>query len=192
MKNWSWYGYVILGLIIFGLFFFLYYKPKNAQLQNLKAERMKTEEEVQRLRVKKQQLDKIEAEMKTLAATLKELEVIIPQKKEVSDILRRTQQLAFDSRLNIVNFAPSGEINKNFYSEWPIYVDITGNYNNLAIFFDRLSRFSRLFNIEKFSIRSLAQQTEDATISASWTAKTYIFLEESPTPQGKNPPTGKK
>jgi Tfp pilus assembly protein PilO len=47
------------------------------------------------------------------------------------------------------------------------------------MFFDRLSKFARLFNIENFTIKSVTNQTEDVTISSNFTAKTYIFLEES-------------
>ncbi|MFQ6109449.1 MAG: type 4a pilus biogenesis protein PilO [Candidatus Aminicenantales bacterium] len=190
MKNWPWYGYLLLAVIIFGLFYLVYYKPKNQELKDLREERIKLEDEVAQLRMKKKELDKIEAEIKRMDIVLQELEAIIPQKKEISDILRRMQQLAYDSRLNIVKFIPKGEISKEFYSEWPISIEITGNYHNLAMFFDRLSRFSRIFNVEDFSIKAIEKQSEATTISATWTAKTYIFHEESPssekTQTGKN------
>ncbi|MBE0460336.1 MAG: type 4a pilus biogenesis protein PilO [Candidatus Aminicenantes bacterium] len=182
MRDWPWYGHVVVALIIFCFLYLFLFKPKNQEITRVKEERIKTEREVVKLREKKKQLDKIEEELKTMSATLKELEAIIPQKKEIFNILRRIQQLAFDSRLNIAKFVPKGEIDKMFYAESPISLEITGNYHNLAIFFDRLSRFSRLFNIEDFTIKSLANQSEASTISATFTAKTYIFR-ESPPPQ---------
>jgi len=48
-----------------------------------------------------------------------------------------------------------------------------------------VSNFSRLFNIEDFSIKALQRQTDTNTISASYTAKTYIFREEPPANKGK-------
>jgi type IV pilus assembly protein PilO len=180
MKNWPWYGYLILAIIIFGLAFFLYFRPQNAELQRIKADRLKVEEEVVKLQEQKKQLDKIETELAKDMNTLKELEVIIPQKKEIDVILRRIQQMAFDSRLDIIRFTPKGEINREFYSEWPIPIEIRGNYHNLASFFDRLSKFARLFNVENFSVKALNNQTEEVTISSNFTAKTYMFLEEGP------------
>jgi Tfp pilus assembly protein PilO len=185
MKNWPWYGYAILAVVIFGLAYLLYFKPQTAEINRIKTERVKVEDEVVKLQEKKKQLDKIEAELATLTQTLKELEVIIPLKKEIDVILRRIQQMAFDSRLDIVRFTPKGEINREFYAEWPIPMDIRGNFHNLASFFDRLSRFARLFNIENFSIKALGNQTDDLTISSNFTAKTYIFLEEGATPPAK-------
>ena len=178
MKNMPWYGYIILAVVILGAAFFLYFKPQQAEFDRIKAERQKAEAEVQALLEKKQQLDKIEAELASLTQTLKELEVIIPLRKEVDVILRRVQQMAFDSRLDLVRFTPRGEINREFYSEWPIPMEVRGSYHNLASFFDRLSKFARIFNIENFTIKALSNQTDEQTISSTFTAKTYMFLEE--------------
>lgn len=178
MKTWPWYGYLILSVMIFVLVFFFYFKPKDQELKNLRTERQKIEQEVQDLRIKEEEMVKIEADLVSLKATLKELEVIIPQKKEISDILRRIQQLAFDARLDILKFAPGGEIKKDFFAEWPIPIEVTGTYHNLAIFFDRLSLFDRIFNVEDFAIRRAQTQSDALTITSGFTAKTYYFIEE--------------
>jgi Tfp pilus assembly protein PilO len=181
-----------LALIIFGLFYMFYYKGKDEELRNIREERIRVEDEVARLQIKKQELDKIEAEIKQMAVMLTELEEIIPKKREISTILRRIQQLANDSRLDVISFAPQGEVEKEFYSEWPIPIEIRGSYHNLAIFFDRLSRFSRIFNVEDFLIKALNQQTQGTTISAEFTAKTYIFREEETISETDKNETGNK
>lgn len=180
MKDWPWYGYVLLALIILGLFYFLYYKGKNEELQSIREERMRTEAEIVELRAKKRQMDQIEKEIQEMQVTLSRLETIIPLREEISDILRKIQQLAWDSRLSIEKFIPKADVDKEFYYEKPISIEITGNYHNLALFYDRLSNFSRLYNIEDFTIKSLRNQTDAATISAQSTATTYIFKEEVP------------
>ncbi len=179
MKDWPWHRYLILGLALIVFFYLFFYKPKNAQLKSIKGDRIKVEEEVGRLRAKKVALDKVEAETVALNKTLKELEAVIPQKKETADILSNLHQLALSSRINIEKFIPKGEIDKDYYYEWQLPIEITGNFHNLATFFDRLSRFSRLFTVENFSIKSLSNQTEATTISASFMAKTYVFREEA-------------
>jgi len=183
MKDWPWQRYLILGLAFVIIFYLFFYKPKNAQLKSVRADRIKIEEEVGRLQAKKVALDKIEAEIIILTKTLKELEAVIPQKKETSDILSNLHQLATGSRINIEKFIPKGEIDKDYYYEWQLPIEITGNFHNLAIFFDRLSRFPRLFTVENFSIKSVSNQTEALTISAAFMAKTYIFREEAPVPK---------
>lgn len=183
MKNYSWVRYVFVAVIFLGILYFVYYKPKNTELKNIKKERVNIEQEVSTLRAKKKQLDKIEVEIEQMNTTLKGLETIIPQKKETSDILNRIQELAYDSQLNLVKLAPRTEVNKEFYSEWPIPIEITGNYHNLALFFDRLSGSSRIFNIENFTLKALSKQTDSSTISATFTAKTYFLPEENTAPE---------
>jgi type IV pilus assembly protein PilO len=179
MKDWPWYGYVLVAFIILGLFYFIYYKPKNNELASIRDERVRTEKEVEMLKQKKEELDQIEKELKLMTAQLNQLETIIPQEEEIDVILRRVQQLAFDSRIDIVRFTPKALIDKEFFSEKPISMELTGNYHNIAIFFSRLSNFSRLFTMEDFSIRALRDQTDALTVRTSSTAKTYVFHEET-------------
>jgi len=186
MRDWPWFAYVIIAIIILGLFYFVYYKPKNEELISIRDERIQVEAEVAHLRQKKEELDKIEAELELMKVTLKKLEAIIPQKEEISNILKNMQQLAYDTRLNITKFIQKPEIIKEFYAEQPIEVAITGDYHNLAIFFDRLNTFQRLFNIENFSIKAIRDQTDANTISAEWNVKTYIYREETTTEEAAN------
>jgi Tfp pilus assembly protein PilO len=179
MKNWPWYGYLVFAILIFALAFLFYFKPQNAKLKVLTAERVKVEGEVQNLKQKKRELDKIEADIVAMTAKLKTLEVNIPQRKEIADILRQIQALAYDSRLDVLRFAPGTEVTKDFYAEWPIPIQVSGNYHNLGTFFDKLSKFARVFTIENFTIKVLTRQTDLNTINANWTAKTYFFPEPS-------------
>jgi Tfp pilus assembly protein PilO len=190
MREWPWYGYLLLAVIILGLFYFLYYKPHDEEINLVKDERLRTEAEIVQLRAKKEEMDKIEKEIEELKQTLAQLETIIPQKEEISDILRKIQQLAWDSRLNIEKFIPKADVDKEFYYEKPISIEITGNYHNLAIFYDRLSNFSRLYNIEDFKIKALRSQTDTSTISAVSTATTYIFKEDEPEEETQQEGTG--
>lgn len=192
MRDWPWHGYILIAIFIFGIFFLFYFRPKNEELKELRVERIKVEKNVVRLRAKKDQLDIIEEELKLMSTTLNELEAIMPQKEEIDVILRQIQQLANDTRLNITKFVPKGEIVKDFYAEKPISIEITGNYHNLGIFFDRLSNFSRLFNIEDFSITSLRVQSEASTISAKLTANTYISPEAQPGQEESGKNTGEE
>ena len=182
MKNWPWYGYVLFAAFIFALAFLFYFKPQNTKLKALRAERVKVEQEVRNLKEKKRELDKIEADIVAMTAKLKTLEVNIPQRKETADILRQIQALAYDSRLDVLRFAPGSEVNKEFYAEWPIPIQVSGTYHNLGLFFDKLSKFARVFTIENFSIKALNRQTELNTVTANWTAKTYFFAEAPAVP----------
>ena len=141
---------------------------------------MQVENEVMQLKSQKRQIDKIKKELEGMTATLKELEIVIPKKREIYNILKQIQELAYDSRLDIIKFINLGEVFQEFYWEWPISIEITGSYHNLAQFYDKLIDFPRLFNVENFLIRALSNQTDSETITATATVKTYIFEDIEP------------
>ena len=188
MKRSSLFAYVFLAILLGGLAYMMYFKPRQAELRNLHDQRVKAEAELAQLQAKKKQLDKIEGELGELNKALAELETIIPRRKEHAEILRNIQQLAFDSQLDVLKFTPEKEISREFYSEQPILVEVVGSYHNLGLFADRVLHFPRIFNIDDFTIKSLAKQTDETTISSVFTARTYFFHEESPE---KKPPAAK-
>jgi Tfp pilus assembly protein PilO len=179
MKKPSLVAYIVLGLAACGMFYLVYFKPRQLQLNLVRTERTGLESELTILRAKKTQLDKIETELVELNRALADLETIIPKKKESGEILRNIQQMALDSQLELVHYTPEKEIVRDFFSEQPIPIEIAGNYHNLGYFFDRILHYQRIFNIDDFSIKALPNQSEEATISAIFTARTYFFLEES-------------
>ena len=88
--------------------------------------------------------------------------------------------------------APGNFTDKDFYSEWPIAIRLNGSYHNLALFFDRVGRFSRIVNIENLKIAALPTVGPVGhSISATFTAKTFIYR-EAPPPEPVAPKKGKK
>lgn len=178
MKDQPILTHIVLAVVILAVFYFIFYKPKGKELQNIKAERIKIEGDVEKSKKKKRELDKIEAELESMNVTLRNLETIIPQKKEIYNILRKIQQLANDSKLNVRRFAVQKEKPQDFYSIQEINIEMAGDYHNLGHFFDELSHFSRLFNVDNFSMKTLPRPTDTSTISITCIPKTYIFHDE--------------
>ena len=178
MKKQPWYVHLILIGLIGGLAYVGYFKPRQAELVKIRAERIAVEEEVASLREKKNQLDQIEAELATLTASLAELETIIPPKKEIGEMLRAVQQMAYDASLEVIRFAPDREVAIDFYAEQPIPIEVAGTYHNLGDLFNRLLHYPRICNVDDFTIQGLANQTDESTIKAVFTAKTYYFLDQ--------------
>ena len=56
MKDWPWYGHLLLIAILAALLYFVWFKPKTLELQNLRAEREKIETEVKDLQKKKRHI----------------------------------------------------------------------------------------------------------------------------------------
>ena len=63
------------------------------------------------------------------------------------------QTVATQSNLVIKSFKPAPVVTKKLHAEWPIQLELEGSYHNLATFFDRVGKFTRIVNITGVDIR---------------------------------------
>jgi type IV pilus assembly protein PilO len=104
------------------------------------------------------------------------------------DLMRRIQYLAAQSSLQIRRFNPAAVVQKDFYQEVPVSIDLEGTYHNMGAFLDRVSRMSRLVNVSDLKIKSQQAQTLNNTIAVGATATTYVYLENAvPAPGAGGP-----
>jgi type IV pilus assembly protein PilO len=179
-----WYGqigaFVALSGIAAAGFYNFYVVPaqedmaiRQTQLDGLRAN-------IQKAQVTAQRLPQFEGDIKDLEGRLEGLKVVLPEQKDVADLLRRIQTLAMQSNLRIKGFKPQPIATKELHAEWPIVLEIDGTYHNLGYFFDRISKFSRIINISDLNIRATDKPDENATITAQCMATTFVLLENPP------------
>lgn len=122
-------------------------------------------------------LPEFQAEVTNLAARLESLKNVLPEQKDVADILRRLQALATQSNLSLLRFTPAAQKQQPLYAEVPYRITAVGSFHNLALFFDRVSKFPRIINIGDISITANPRQDPNATIIADMTATTFVLQE---------------
>jgi len=105
------------------------------------------------------------------------LRAILPEEKDAADLLRRMQTVAVQSNLDIRSFKPNPTVTKELHAEWPISLELQGNYHNLAQFFDRVGKFTRIINITGVDIRGRERPSATMTITARCTATTFVLLD---------------
>ena len=130
------------------------------------------------------QLPQFEAQVSQLEQRLEGLRQVLPEEKDVADILRRIQGLATQSNLTIQRFTPDKVVQQPTYQEIPYKLQAEGTYHNLGYFFDRISKFPRIINVGKISIKAKNPPEPNATIVAECTATTFV-LQEAPAAPGK-------
>lgn len=132
------------------------------------------------------QLPEFEAQVSELEDRLETLRQVIPEQKDVADILRRIQGLAAKSNLSIQRFQPGKVVQQKLYAEIPYKLQAEGTYHNLAAFFDQISRFPRLINVSEISIKAKESGAANRTIVAECVATTFV-LQEGVLAPGKKP-----
>jgi type IV pilus assembly protein PilO len=181
IQNLPWYGqllvFLLVGAVLFGIFYFVIYSPTQDEIASIVAQSEQLQEEIRMAERNQDKLKKLEEEKALNEKILEDLKGILPEKKEVSQILRKIQAIASNARLKTSAFTFGAEVNREIYLEWPIRISLEGNYHNLGIFFDQVSRMKKIFTIDGLNLAPLASLSYDYTITASFTATTYIYHE---------------
>jgi type IV pilus assembly protein PilO len=162
------------------LFYFYYLQDLVKKRGRLEAEIAKLEVSVQQATAVENQYNEFKQKLEQLEAQLARLQSSLPAQKETPTVLRSVQQMAASSSLKILKFIPQPIVNRDFYSDWPITIEVEGNYNGLGSFFEKVGKAARIINVGSISIRGIEGSMESArTLNASCTATTFVFREES-------------
>jgi type IV pilus assembly protein PilO len=177
-----WYAqlaaFVVLACGAVGGFYWYYEKDARLeietrvkQLETLRADIAKG----QGTAVKLPQFRAQVGELENRLVTLRE---VLPEEKDAADLLRRMQIVAVQSNLKIKGFKPAPVVMKQLHAEWPIALELDGTYHNLAIFLDRVGKFTRIVNITDLQVHGKDKPEPNSTITATCIATTYVLLDK--------------
>jgi type IV pilus assembly protein PilO len=122
-------------------------------------------------------LPQFQADVGQLEGRLENLRAVLPEEKDVADILRRVQGLATESNLTIQRFTPQDPKQEAMYAALPYKLKAEGTFHDLGFFFDRISKFPRIINVGEITIKAKQASGGTATIEAECTATTFVLQE---------------
>lgn len=143
-------------------------KARTAELEDLNKKIREGKAAEARLAQFREEYERLDAELQRLLR-------ILPTAKQTDEIIKKLKALMERGSFRFVSFQPQPFQRQEFYHAWPINVRLEGSYHELAMFFDRLSRFSRIINIETMQLAGL--RSGPYTMSATFTMKTFIYEE---------------
>src|SRR5204862_4667311 len=177
-----WYGqvgaFLLLALSGIGAFVYYYEWPTEAEMESRRTQLTTLHKDITMGTVTAKKLPEFRAQVGELQGRLNNLKAVLPEEKDAADLLRRMQTVATQSNLTIKSFKPAPTVTKQLHAEWPINLELDGNFHNLAMFFDRVSKFTRIVNISGLEVKGREKADPNATIQASCVAATFVLLEK--------------
>ncbi len=119
----------------------------------------------------KLQLDEMRTSFGTLLRQL-------PNKTEIETLLTDISQTGISAGLEIDFFKPEGLRPKEFYSEYPIKLKVTGNYHEFAEFISGVAALPRIVTVQDIAIAP-ADPKGGIKLTMELTAITYQYLDEA-------------
>jgi type IV pilus assembly protein PilO len=187
-----WYAqvgaFVTLAVAGCGIFVYYYEMPVRADMASREAQLKSLREDITKGLNTAKQLPAFRSQVTELEGRLENLKAVLPEEKDAADLLRRMQTVATQSNLEIKSFKPAPTVTKQLHAEWPITLELDGTYHNLAIFFDRVSKFTRIVNINGLDVKGKDKPDANSTITATCVATTFVLLDKpAPGQRGAKP-----
>jgi type IV pilus assembly protein PilO len=198
--NWYW-QLMIVAFIGFSLCFLVRYFYTGA----IQEQTLKLTDEVSQLKAKNQAAEIATQrinEFRSLYASktqeYDELKVLLPEEREITNVLQGLQDATRDSRLILSRFSPKEDAQQDFITAKPVEVEVDSNFDNLRTFFDKVAKLQRIVSVTDFSLKQLDKQTNEKTLHAQFLLTAYYASPENMNPAppaavpGKPAPAGQK
>lgn len=185
-----WYGQigafvVVSGLAVFGFWKF-YVSEAQADIDARQTRLTALRADIAKGVATARRLPQFQSEVAELERRLENLRAVLPEQKDVADILRRVQGLATQSSLTLQRFTPQPPKQEALYAALPFKLRAEGTYHNLGQFFDRISKFPRIINVGDMTIKARQTQEAGASIETEFVATTFVLQEaKTPAPTGR-------
>jgi type IV pilus assembly protein PilO len=183
-----WYAqigiFVVLALGGVSAFVYYYEMPMRETLSKQESELKGLRTQVGQGVATARKLPEFRAQVEELETRLTSLRAVLPEEKDAADLLRRMQTVAAQSNLTIKSFKPAPIVTHEMHAEWPISLELDGTYHNLALFLDRVGKFTRIINISGLTVKGKDKPDPNSTITAVCVATTFVLIEPAPAKPG--------
>ena len=194
MNKLPWWGqllvFTFVGAAIVGAYYYFYEQQARTDLGVRDAELAAIQGRIEKGMETARKLPEFRAQVGDLEARLESLKAILPEEKDVAELLRRLQTLAAQSNLTIRHFRPRAIATKELHAEWPIEIEVEGAYHNVGQFLDRASKLPRIINVGSMEMTMVPQPRPNATVRVTCTAMTFVMNDQTSTPQPGAPAAG--
>ena len=183
-----WYAqvgvFVLLATSGIGAYYYYYESPLRETMVGRQTQLGALRAEISKGYATAKRLPEFRGQVAELEGRLENLRSVLPDEKDVADLLRRLQTVATQSSLIIKGFRPAPTVVKELHAEWPIALQLDGTYHNLATFFDRVGKFTRIINISALEVKAKDRPEPSSTITASCIATTFVLSNRKAGPAG--------
>ena len=177
LKNMKWHFQLILLVVVAGLLYAsVWYfvtsvtREEVAQLSD-QVTQLKAKNEAARIAT--QRINEFRALYASKAAEYEELKVLLPEQREITNVLQGLQDNAKDSRMIVMRFSPRDDTQRDSIMAKPVEIEVDSNFTNVRAFFEKMAKLPRIVSISDFKINQLEKQTAEKTLHAQFLLTAY-------------------
>ena len=179
----------ILALIILipvAVFYFAFFQPNSEKIAGLETKEASMQKALEEVKAKAANLAKFEKELEEAKLIFEAAAVLLPNEKEIPQLLKDISSLGRTAGLDFLTFKPLADIPKDFYAEIPVTINVRGPYHNMGFFFDQVSKLERIVTVSNVKMGSPKKEAGEMLLKSDCRLVTYRFTnKELPKPEKK-------
>ncbi|MBX3289611.1 MAG: type 4a pilus biogenesis protein PilO [Acidobacteria bacterium] len=193
LKNLEWYFQLLILLTIATLLYLTVWyfvtSETRAEVQTLNDEIAQLTAKNEAARLATQRINEFRALYASKAVEYEELKVLLPEQREITNVLQGLHDNARESKLIVMRFSPREDTQEEAIMAKPVEVEVDSNFANLREFFEKMAKLPRIVSISDFKLNQLDKQTAQKTIHARFLLTAYYADPEAlqPKPEPAKP-----
>ncbi len=178
---WHWQLLILVGLsslVYFGVYYFVT-SGTRAETQTIQEQVAQLKSKNQAAQIATQRINEFRSLFASKEQEYDELKVLLPEQREITNVLQGLQDTARGSALIVNRFSPRDDAQKDFIMAKPVEVEVDSNFNNLRDFFEKMAKLQRIVSITDFSLKQLDKQSANKTLHAQFLLTAYYASPET-------------
>ena len=167
-------------VLVCAVYVYFLYLPATSTLEGIRDQQLQLQRKLAEVRTVAGNEEAVKAEIAVLEKKLDVALRQLPDSKELPVLLTDITSLGKNAGLEFKAFRPKEEARRDFYAEVPIDIEFTGDFHDIATFFDEVSRLPRIVNIGSLDVVISSENSMDTVLKVKGSATTFRFLEDAP------------
>jgi type IV pilus assembly protein PilO len=102
-----------------------------------------------------------------------ELKVLLPEQREITNVLQGLQETANGSRLVVMRFTPREDSQQEYIMAKPVEIEVDSTFTNLRDFYEKMAKLQRIVSITDFKLNTLPTQSDSRNLHAQFLLTAY-------------------
>ena len=175
---------ILIGLVIFGLLWWLFVRDKSTELEGLERQETDLRAEFETKQGRAANLEPLKLQLAQMEQQLQQMLRQLPSKTEMPDLIVDVSQTALATGISNELFQPGPETPKEFYAEKPIALRMVGTYHQFGAFVSGVASLPRVVILTMHDISLKPKNAEskagirtNTPLELAGTVKTYRYLD---------------
>lgn len=170
-------GIVTLIVLVSVVNFFVFVQPLEQSIEDQAATQRKLDSQLAEKNEIAQNLNERRRELDQLEQKFAEALTELPEHADLEELLAQLNDVGKKAGLEIQRVQPGVEAAAGFYAKIPVKMEVTGNYHEIAMFFQEVSNLRRIVNVSDISLKAPGAASDKVILTADFMATTFRFLD---------------